>query len=193
MHELFARDADCTVLELKFASARLLNTVALIQKRMIDTDASGAVDKYPPCQPSPCIQLQDRDSLFSLAQRIVAVESLIFLEKQLEVLRPVLGTLLPPSRPSKALELFYKSVSTLEVHVDGFNPLQTVNLAFDLRDCVYGCAVSKLLNFELIIKKVKQVKWDVSELRDQHSEYVDYLCKVSSAARFSFCIFYFFR
>lgn len=42
---------------------------------------------------------------------------------------------------------------------------------------MYGCVVSRALNYGQFIKQVGQVEWNVSELQSQHSEYVDKLVK----------------
>ncbi|CAD5208924.1 unnamed protein product [Bursaphelenchus xylophilus] len=159
--EFFAKDPANTILEFNFCTPRLQNTMKDIWQRLIQSEEHEH-DKYPICYPSQCILRDDRETLYGLSERIVAVESVIFLAKQLELLRPVLDSLLPLNKKSSTLQSFYKT---------------SLSATFDLRDAVYGCVVSKFIDHELVIKKIKQVKWDISEIVDHHSDYIQYISK----------------
>lgn len=61
---------------------------------------------------SPIVDLTKPEKLHGLAERIVAVESLIFLAKQYELLQGYLESLIPPAN-KKILQQFYTQVSEL--------------------------------------------------------------------------------
>ncbi|CAD5206190.1 unnamed protein product [Bursaphelenchus okinawaensis] len=160
--EFFAKDGNNQVLESKYCTPRIQNTMKDIETRLINTQDEVQNGKYPKCEPSPSILVNDREILFGLAERVVAVESVTFLAKQLELLRPVLDSLSSPNKKNTSLQTFYKT---------------SLAATFDLRDAVYGCVVSKLFNQEQIVKSIKQVKWDISDIVDYHSDYVVHISK----------------
>lgn len=114
------------MLDATFTTPRLQNTMNNIQNRIIfvpEKEKEGSPvkfvnnNKYSECKPSPIIDKTARDSLYAITERIVGVESVIFLAKQLELLRPVLDSLLPPNKKSPLLAHFYKTVSSLIVKI----------------------------------------------------------------------------
>lgn len=82
--DLFAHDPDTSSFEVKFVSSRLQDAVGSIRSRLIIDQANENVEnggniisKYHTCIPSPSVQLNNPDTLFSLPERIVAVESML--------------------------------------------------------------------------------------------------------------------
>lgn len=67
-------------------------------------------DRLAPCHISPCLDILSPDTGFGLSERIIGVESVIFLKKQFEFLRPVLQSLLPQNKQLPVLEKLYKEV-----------------------------------------------------------------------------------
>ena len=63
-----------------------------------------------PTKLSPCLNLNSTEDCFLLAERIIGIESLVFLKRQFEDLRPVLQSLVPHNKQLPVLEKFYQSV-----------------------------------------------------------------------------------
>lgn len=63
-----------------------------------------------PTKLSPCLNLNSIEDCFLLAERIIGIESLVFLKRQFEDLRPVLQSLVPHNKQLPVLEKFYQSV-----------------------------------------------------------------------------------
>ncbi|KAL3119912.1 hypothetical protein niasHT_007040 [Heterodera trifolii] len=103
----------------------------------------------------------DSDKLFLLAERIVGVESVVFLAKQMELLRPFLEALLPKSgggsNVNLSLDSFYRSLAAV----------------FDLGDASFGCVAAKIIPFQSILKQISANDWTTGEIHSQHSPYVD--------------------
>lgn len=128
---------------------------------------------------SPCVDINSPDTLYSLAERIVAVESTCFLAKQFELLRPVLESLVPVGQKSRPLVDFYKDVRAEQrVRNNQQRCLKIVPVVSDLRDAAYGCVATRSLNYGQAIKMVSQVNWEISEIQSQHSPYIDFLFRV---------------
>ena len=102
--------------------------------------------------------LDDKSSLFSLAERIIGIESAIFIAKQMDLLRPFLENLLPFTENPK-LESFYKTLPT----------------AMDLLEATVGCVVTKVLSYQSILKQILSTEWNLCEIPTNHSAYVDFI------------------
>ncbi|KAI1728650.1 vacuolar-sorting protein 54, of GARP complex domain-containing protein [Ditylenchus destructor] len=153
----------------EFSTLRLRNLTEAIRRNMVmenksDDGRSGFTamngTSLGPSSISSCIQLGNPEALYALAERIVGIESVIFIAKQLELLRPVLESLISTDKRNKDLDEFYKVI---------------VPVATDLRTTSYGCVASKAIDYNYLIKQVIGVNWSVTELQSQHSVYVDYL------------------
>jgi hypothetical protein len=96
--------------------------------------------------------------LAGLPQRLVAVESGVFLAEQLRGLLPYLASSLGPEQVA-GLDSFYAG---------------TVAAAADLREPVYLAAVSASINTEVLLAMMGRVAWDIREVSTQHSAYVDH-------------------
>ncbi|KAI6223637.1 Coiled-coil domain-containing protein [Aphelenchoides fujianensis] len=105
--------------------------------------------------------------LHSITEQVIhsIVELFDYFFFALELLRPVLESLLPSGKKSPELTHFYKTV---------------LPASFDLREAAYGCAASRVLNSAQIVKQVGQTDWKIAELSSAHSQYVDVLCKEMS-------------
>ncbi|CAG5128982.1 unnamed protein product [Candidula unifasciata] len=92
-------------------NTRLYTTLQRILDNLIATPAA---DKVPAATMSPLINLNSSSTLYGLAERVVATESLMFLAKQLEYLHPYLEELIPSNKKA-FLNQFY-SQSFMEFH-----------------------------------------------------------------------------
>ncbi|KAL3842010.1 hypothetical protein ACJMK2_020083 [Sinanodonta woodiana] len=149
---------------------RLKTTLLRIQTSLIvevplpshtESTSQDNKDRIPQPHLSPIIDLHNASRLYGLAERIVAVESLIFLAQQLEFLEPHLETMIPSTKKA-FLQQFYS---------------QTVKMATELRKPVYWAVSSNVIHFDSILQSMSTVKWDIKEIMSQHNPYVDILIK----------------
>lgn len=120
-------------------------------------DQSENLEKMPQAYLSPIVDLHRRDQLFGLAERVVAVESLIFLAKQLELLQPHLEAMIPTNKKA-FLQQFFS---------------QTVNMAEELRKPVYWSVSAQAVNYDQVQGQMASVRWDIKDIMSQHNPYVD--------------------
>ncbi|BFZ05032.1 hypothetical protein BsWGS_08071 [Bradybaena similaris] len=157
-------------------NARLYTTLQRILDNLIATPAATAAaattgglhpdnkditDKVPAATMSPLVNLTASSTMYGLAERVVATESLMFLAKQLEYLHPYLEELIPSNKKA-FLNQFYS---------------QTVNMAGEVRKPVYGVVSRQCVNYEFVLQQMSLVKWDVKEIMSQHNSYIDTLLK----------------
>ncbi|CAJ0580644.1 unnamed protein product, partial [Mesorhabditis spiculigera] len=109
---------------------------------------------------SCAIQLQYPDQLFAASERIMAFESLEFVARQLDLMRPVIETMTPEDSLLDYLEQFHS---------------QTLSVVPEVRTLVLSCISSKALKFPVFVQQISQTRWDISDLKSQHSAYVDFL------------------
>lgn len=105
------------------------------------------------------LSLSDANNLYSVSERIVAVESLVFLGEQYKLLHSYLNTLLISDTSSYSLQQFYN---------------QTVAVAVDLRKPVYGRVICKSIDYNQVLGMMTKVNWEVKDIMCEHSRYVDY-------------------
>ncbi|CAB0017518.1 unnamed protein product [Nesidiocoris tenuis] len=110
---------------------------------------------------SPMVDLSRRDTFYGLRERIVAVESLVFLAKEFDLLKVYLETLLDSSGPSiRQLQLFYD---------------QTVSIVPDMRRPVFACVAWRCLDWRQTLSMMSKVDWQVQDVQEVHSRYVDFI------------------
>ncbi|GBP64625.1 hypothetical protein EVAR_46554_1 [Eumeta japonica] len=107
------------------------------------------------------LDLTSEEYLHGLTERIVAVESVIFLSKQFDMLQPYLESIVSPHQ-KMILEL-YKT--------------NTLAICTDLRNPIYMCTASKSLDTRNILVAISSVKWDVKSVAVEHSNYVDVIIR----------------
>lgn len=112
-------------------------------------------------QVSPCVNLNSTEYLYGLSERLVAVESAVFVASEFRSLKPCLEYLTGKGSNSTALldQLFS----------------QTIDIADELRKPVYMAAVARSLDSRGIIVAMSKVNWEVKDVMSQHSTYVDQL------------------
>uniref|UniRef100_A0A8C2ZJV6 VPS50 subunit of EARP/GARPII complex n=2 Tax=Cyclopterus lumpus TaxID=8103 RepID=A0A8C2ZJV6_CYCLU len=146
-------------------SSRLRTTLNRIQESLIDMNApvhSAAEDrkeKVPSPHLSQLVVLTNSGTLYGLAQRVVATESLVFLAEQFESLQSHLDTMMPAAK-KPFLQQFYS---------------QTVSTASELRKPIYWIVAAKAIDYEQMLLLMAGVKWDIREIMSQHNVYVDVL------------------
>ncbi|XP_062608119.1 syndetin-like isoform X1 [Saccostrea cucullata] len=115
------------------------------------------LERMPQAHLSPIIDLHRKDQLFGLAERVVAVESLIFLATQLSLLQPHLEAMIPPSKKA-FLQQFFS---------------QTVKMAEEVRKPVYWSVSLQAVNYDQVLGQMNTVRWDIKDIMSQHNPYVD--------------------
>lgn len=49
-----------------------------------------------------------------------------------------------------------------------------------MREYIYGCAVSRLIDYDCFVNDIMRTRWDIDQLQSQHSTYVDNILVVRS-------------
>nr|XP_020469875.1 syndetin isoform X2 [Monopterus albus] len=153
-------------------SSRLRTTLNRIQESLIDMETVGEnagvhgpaedrKEKVPSPHLSHLVVLTNSGTLYGLAQRVVATESLVFLAEQFESLQSHLDTMMPAAK-KPFLQQFYS---------------QTVSTASELRKPIYWIVAAKAIDYEQMLLLMAGVKWDIREIMSQHNVYVDVLLK----------------
>uniref|UniRef100_A0A8C8F464 VPS50 subunit of EARP/GARPII complex n=1 Tax=Oncorhynchus tshawytscha TaxID=74940 RepID=A0A8C8F464_ONCTS len=113
-------------------------------------------EKVPSPHLSQLVVLTASETLYGLAQRVVATESLVFLAEQFESLQSHLDTMMPAAK-KPFLQQFYSQVS------------------HELRKPICWVVAAKALDYEQMLLLMAAVKWDIREIMSQHNVYVDVL------------------
>uniref|UniRef100_A0A8C9W671 VPS50 subunit of EARP/GARPII complex n=1 Tax=Scleropages formosus TaxID=113540 RepID=A0A8C9W671_SCLFO len=148
-------------------SSRLRTTLNRIQESLIDMSAGAhgtseeRKEKVPSPHLSQLVVLTASGTLYGLAERVVATESLVFLAEQFEFLQSHLDTVMPAAK-KPFLQQFYS---------------QTVSTASELRKPIYWIVAAKAIDYEQMLLLMTGVKWDIKEIMSQHNIYVDVLLK----------------
>ncbi|XP_057588290.1 syndetin isoform X1 [Hippopotamus amphibius kiboko] len=172
IYTFFGRNDSLESTGLGLSSSRLRTTLNRIQESLIDlevsadptatlTAAEDRKEKVPSPHLSHLVVLTSGDTLYGLAERVVATESLVFLAEQFEFLQPHLDAVMPAVK-KPFLQQFYS---------------QTVSTASELRKPIYWIVAGKAIDYEQTLLLMASVKWDVKEIMSQHNMYVDALLK----------------
>ncbi|XP_076979886.1 syndetin isoform X3 [Tamandua tetradactyla] len=172
IYTFFGRNDSLESTGLGLSSSRLRTTLNRIQESLIDLDVSAdptatltaaeeRKEKVPSPHLSQLVVLTSGDTLYGLAERVVATESLVFLAEQFEFLQPHLDAVMPAVK-KPFLQQFYS---------------QTVSTASELRKPIYWIVAGKAIDYEQMLLLMANVKWDVKEIMSQHNVYVDALLK----------------
>ncbi|XP_032160328.1 syndetin isoform X2 [Mustela erminea] len=172
IYTFFGRNDSLESTGLGLSSSRLRTTLNRIQESLIDMEVSAdptatltAAEERKEKVPSPHLShlviLTSGDTLYGLAERVVATESLVFLAEQFEFLQPHLDAVMPAVK-KPFLQQFYS---------------QTVSTASELRKPIYWIVAGKAIDYEQMLLLMANVKWDVKEIMSQHNIYVDALLK----------------
>ncbi|XP_076244228.1 vacuolar protein sorting 50 isoform X1 [Calliopsis andreniformis] len=145
--------------KLKLSLAKIKENLIICENDMEDNIKSHS-DKVRQPQLSSTVNLTQPEKLHGLTERIVAVESLIFLGQQYESLKPYLEHLIGPSPQRGFLHQFY---------------MQTIASTPDLRKPVYMAVASQAFDVANILNLMNRVNWEVTDVMSQHSGYIDAL------------------
>ncbi|XP_078093762.1 syndetin [Mustelus asterias] len=172
VYTFFGREDMYESTGLGLISSRLRTTLNRIQESLIDLEAppetTGPLtateerkEKVPSPHLSHLVVLNSTETLYGLAERVVATESLVFLADQFECLQPHLDAMMPSAK-KPFLQQFYS---------------QTVSTASELRKPIYWIVAAKAIDYEQMLHLMANVKWDIKEIMSQHNVYIDSLLK----------------
>lgn len=172
VYTFFSRNDAFESTGLGLSSSRLRTTLNRIQESLIDVEVSVDAtsthttseerkEKVPSPHLSPLVVLTSSGTLYGLAERVVATESLVFLAEQFEFLQSHLDSVMPAAK-KPFLQQFYS---------------QTVSTASELRKPIYWIVAARAIDYEQMLLLMATVKWDVKEIMSQHNVYVDALLK----------------
>ncbi|KAK0090814.1 hypothetical protein PV325_003834 [Microctonus aethiopoides] len=160
IHSFFASDLQITSDSLYSPKLKLILT-RIKENLIIDEsskDCDGTKNKICAPQLSSTVNLFASDKLFGLNERVIGVESLIFLGQQYENLQSYLTQLIGSNSERGFLNQFYS---------------QTIVSAIDLRKPVYMTVISKAFNVANVLTLMNRVNWEVRDVMSQHSDYID--------------------
>ncbi|XP_072941384.1 syndetin [Epargyreus clarus] len=156
VHSFFTSD-------LEVASTTLYTTrLNLVLKRISNINSNQDDEKafeYPTIPQH--LDMNSEANLHGMSERIVAVESVIFLAKQFDLLQPYLESIVAPHQ-KMILEHFKDN---------------TLAVVVDLRMPVYMCSASKAVDARSALIAMSQVRWDVKNVAVEHSPYVDMIIR----------------
>ncbi|ELK12504.1 Coiled-coil domain-containing protein 132 [Pteropus alecto] len=146
IYTFFGRNDSLESTGLGLSSSRLRTTLNRIQESLIDLEVSAdptatltAAEERKEKVPSPhlshLVVLTSGDTLYGLAERVVATESLVFLAEQFEFLQPHLDAVMPAVK-KPFLQQFYS---------------QTVSTASELRKPIYWIVAGKAIDYEQML------------------------------------------
>lgn len=145
--------------KLKLSLARIKENLIMCENDTEDNIKLNS-DKVRQPQLSSIVNLSQPEKLYGLTERIVGVESLIFLGRQYENLKPYLEHLIGASPQRGFLHQFY---------------MQTIVSTVDLRKPVYMAVASQAFDVANILNLMNKVNWEVTDVMSQHSGYIDAL------------------
>lgn len=147
-------------LRLKLSLNRIKENLIICENDTDDNTNTNCNNKVRQPHLSSIVKLTQPEDLYGLSERIVAVESLIFLGQQYENLKPYLEYLTGSSPQRGFLHHFYA---------------HTVVCTTDLRKPVYMAVVSQVFDIANILNLMNKVNWEVTDVMSQHSNYIDVL------------------
>ncbi|XP_033345590.1 syndetin isoform X2 [Bombus vosnesenskii] len=145
--------------KLKLSLARIKENLIIYENDTEDNIKLNS-DKVRQPQLSSIVNLSQPEKLHGLTERVVGVESLIFLGRQYESLKPYLEHLIGASPQRGFLHQFY---------------MQTIASSTDLRKPVYMAVASRAFDVSNILNLMNKVNWEVTDVMSQHSGYIDAL------------------
>ena len=131
----------------------IYNTMVLHEVR--EGEVSRLVGSVREPSLAPCVTINCRDTMFGMAERTVAMESVLFVSEELSSLRDHYKHQL---QGNNEVGVFYESC---------------ISACQDLRTPIYISAVKNILQTEMILKMMAKVSWDLKDVVSQHSQYVD--------------------
>lgn len=151
-------------------TSKLASTLASIQARVIEHEEpvegqegelKKLVGSVRPASLCPGVILDCADLIAGLPERLVGVESTVFIASQFSALLPLISSSLP-DHFSSTLDAFFDNV---------------ISAVVDVREPIFLASVAKSMNTEGILGMMAKVSWDIKEVSTQHSPYVDQLLR----------------
>uniref|UniRef100_A0A0N4ZNS1 Vps54_N domain-containing protein n=1 Tax=Parastrongyloides trichosuri TaxID=131310 RepID=A0A0N4ZNS1_PARTI len=115
--------------------------------------------------------ISNTDNCHCIQERIVAIESIIFMSKQLDLIHPVIDSF-----------LFNDESINFESKKKYFFDILLPSLS-KFRDKGFAIIACNFINYEELLRQINNTKWDVKELISEHNYYIDFL--LSEFERFS--------
>ncbi|XP_018562403.1 syndetin [Anoplophora glabripennis] len=110
---------------------------------------------------SSMVDLQKPEKLHGLAERIVGMESLIFLSKQYEFLQEYLEYLVPQTNKIMLQQFFVQNIAS----------------AIGMRYPVYMSVVAQAFDLRQILISMLKINWEVKDVMSQHNSYIDIILR----------------
>ncbi|XP_054168215.1 syndetin-like [Oppia nitens] len=169
VYKFFARDmlimSDSSLAnEMKITLKRIADDLLISDK--LDTNAESHNNnnvniKYETPVLSSLVNMSSPETLYGLAERVVAVESLVVLSTQFKYLQPYLDSLLTSDKKHH-LNHYFNNV---------------VSIASDLRKPIYMWVTVKCVQYEHIVSLMATTQWNIREILSMHNSYVDLLLR----------------
>ncbi|XP_054267533.1 syndetin-like [Macrosteles quadrilineatus] len=142
-------------------SLKLQSTLKRIRESLTHNERETNACEFRVGEPSMSmvVDLSSTETLHGLSERVVAVESLVFLAKQYTSLKPYLEHLQPQSH---TLHVLYN---------------QSVSIAEEVRRPVYACVAWRAVDVKQTLSLMARVNWEVKDVMSQHSGYVDLILR----------------
>jgi len=160
VYSFFARKSDGTfIVDLNI---KLRQCLARIHEKIIlqkDPAESEVTLKVASPNLSPMVDLSNSSVLYGFPHRLIGVESVVFISKQLRMVHQHLNSCIP-SKEKTYLDKFFS---------------QTVDICTEFRAPIYRTVVEKSIQYDKIRQMMSTVKWDLKEIMSQHSPYIDAL------------------
>ncbi|KAH7638349.1 coiled-coil domain-containing protein 7 [Dermatophagoides farinae] len=142
--------------------------------------AAWSMPKYPCPDLSEYVPIQLADRHYALGERIMAIQSMIFIGRQFYHLCPLLLEFLRPDDEQDDDESSWSlNAETSKMTKDGFikgiqfyHDKMWSSVASLQYQCLYA-VVTKLLPYETIVQQMQQTRWDLKEIPSIHSPYVN--------------------
>lgn len=162
VHSFFTTNMP-NILSLNVSSLKLQAVLNRIKDTLIiqSDDEEEHEFKVYEAQVSPLVDLTSPNTLFGLVERVVGVESLLFLSREFIYLKPYLEQLLQSQGSNMHnLQHFYS---------------QTIAVSFEVRKPVYANVAWRAINDKTVLDLMSRVDWEVKDVVCEHSSYVNYL------------------
>ncbi|XP_050526008.1 syndetin [Daktulosphaira vitifoliae] len=161
IHLLFTSDVIPTIFRNE-SSIKLQSVITRIRNTLVQCNLENENDEYSYVREPDALHmlsLEDANNMYGVSERIVAVESLVFLAEQFNLLHDYLHSLIVTDSGVYSLQQFYN---------------QTVSVSMDLRKPIYGRVICKAIDFNQVLNMMVKVNWELKDIMCEHSRYVDY-------------------
>ncbi|KAK4878426.1 hypothetical protein RN001_010932 [Aquatica leii] len=162
VHLFFA--ADLTISSASLYTLKLNATLKRIADNLILDQPDESLESGRVMKPhlSTIVDLTKPELLHGLAERVAAVEGLIFLARQYDFLQGYLESLLPTNNKIILQQFF----------------TQTIACTTDLRKPIYMCVAARAFDLRQSLISMSRINWEVKDVMSQHNSYIDVLLRV---------------